>query len=902
MCPIKDVDQPGPISQTQPASHQLPGDSMCNKGTGLVLEIFAGSCRLSKACRGIGLQALSVDKDLSRAENAAVAKYDLCDRNHFSILEGLVKAERHRLLHAHFAPSCGTASKARERLVPGLPKERQPRPLRSEEKPDGLDNLTSSEAARVISANDSYEAAVRLILLLVDLGISVSVENPKNSLFRLTSMMQKLYRAVKGGHETIFHSCMHGGTRDKATKFWSFNPRAPEINLFASLALGCDRSHPHQSWRPRFVDGRWIFPTKDEAAYPVLLCECMASILLQEATCRGLAPDDSLTQQLQHDSAVGKRQLFTTQPRQQKLRPILSEFGHFLVMAVSLEDASKLQLEKLCPKGSKIVSRQIQWGFRRDVFMTQKGATMVSHLEDGETFELVKVGVPRDPTEFIAAAVSLGHPRFLLARVSSEAEVAVDHLLGNAAKLSLLRARFLKKWLQRAKELHEHEEDLHSKLPAHLRRVLAGKRLLLWREILLELGYQDAKVVDEIIRGFPMTGWTEESGVFVPDVRPPDMTVDQLRGIALGLNHAVVESLAQAGDSELDVPAWEETQAEIQNGWLEPCEVSDLRVVHVAKRFPLQQGGKLRLIDDFSAAGVNQTVGMAEKLRVESVDELTATILVMLQKCGESALLNLVGRTFDLKSAYKQFGVDVEHQKTLRIAQRHPGGGVKFFAVQSLPFGATASVSSFLRIAASIKFIGTVGLWLIWTNFFDDYTALCTRQTAQEVTFCVESLLRLLGVKYAETGPKAPDFAEKFKTLGLEFDLSETNSGSFVLGHTDKRREELLATLHEFLQVETVEVKALEKLHGRLVWFSSYVFGRELNTAVRVISRYARFKTETINKPDDLNHALKFLAEELVRARPVQVSLSHSSTFFVFTDGAFEPTSNTPATIGGLLR
>jgi len=91
------------------------------------------------------------------------------------------------------------------------------------------------------------------------------------------------------------------------------------------------------------------------------------------------------------------------------------------------------------------------------------------------------------------------------------------------------------------------------------------------------------------------------------------------------------------------------------------------------------------------------------------VDELTATILVMLRKCGDSALPNLVGRTFDLKSAYKQFGVDVEHQKTLRIAQRHPDGGVKFFAVQSLPFGATACVSSFLRIAASIKFIGTVG-------------------------------------------------------------------------------------------------------------------------------------------------------------------------------------------------
>ena len=116
----------------------------------------------------------------------------------------------------------------------------------------------------------------------------------------------------------------------------------------------------------------------------------------------------------------------------------------------------------------------------------------------------------------------------------------------------------------------------------------------------------------------------------------------------------MVDSLAQAGASKLDGLAWEETQAEIQNRWLEPCEVSYLRLV----------------------------------------DELTATILVMLRKCGDSALPNLVGRTFDLKSAYKQFGVDVEHQKTLRIAQRHPDGGVKFFAVQSLPFGATACVSS----------------------------------------------------------------------------------------------------------------------------------------------------------------------------------------------------------------
>jgi hypothetical protein len=70
-----------------------------------------------------------------------------------------------------------------------------------------------------------------------------------------------------------------------------------------------------------------------------------------------------------------------------------------------------------------------------------------------------------------------------------------------------------------------------------------------------------------------------------------------------------------------------------------------------------------------------------------------------------------------------------------------------------------------------------------------------------------------------------------------------------------------------------VEVKALEKLHGRLVWFSSYVFGRELNTAVRVITRYARFKAKSISKPDDLNRALKFLAEDRLRHYVLQYCL-----------------------------
>ena len=438
---------------------------------------------------------------------------------------------------------------------------------------------------------------------------------------------------------------MHGGTRDKSTKFWSFNPRDPESNLFSSLALVCDKQHQHQSWRPRFVNGTWIFPTREEAAYPQLLCERMASLFLEEAIKRGLGPDQNLQEQLEHDHASGKRQLFTTQPRQQKLKPVIAEFGHKALLAVPLTSSTTIPLETLFPKGAKVIARHVHRGFTRDVFKLNKNSRIFGDLMDGEDFEVLTIGVPWEPWQFINEAVKIGHPRFLLSRVLPETSVAVDGLLGDPASLKLERAKFLKHWSRRAAELKSQEKALHDSLPEHIRTVVAGKRLLLWKEMLTELDYPDAKVIDEVIAGFPMTGWAELSGVFDSSVRPPEMTVDQLRGQALGLNHSVVDSLRAAETSDLDQKAWEETQLEVDNGWLKPCEVSDLRTVHVAKRFAIQQGAKLRLIDDFSAAGVNQTVGLGEKLRVESVDELAACLLTVLSRGPQPLKDDLVGRT-----------------------------------------------------------------------------------------------------------------------------------------------------------------------------------------------------------------------------------------------------------------
>ena len=129
-----------------------------------------------------------------------------------------------------------------------------------------------------------------------------------------------------------------------------------------------------------------------------------------------------------------------------------------------------------------------------------------NEFEEGAHFELITLGIPRCPETFMKEATEAGHPRHALARVSDLMKSTLQEVfLGDPFKLRSKRASFLKKWMKRAVELRADEKKLHDNLPAHLQRLLSNKKLLLWKEILVDLEYPDFKVVDEICQGFPLT-------------------------------------------------------------------------------------------------------------------------------------------------------------------------------------------------------------------------------------------------------------------------------------------------------------------------------------------------------------------------------------------------------------
>ena len=131
----------------------------------MVLEIFAGTARLTRAVRDAGMSAMAIDKDAQRAQSVHIAHYDLNDPEQLAALEDFIGKHSDRILWAHFAPSCGTASRARGKPLPKLEKLgiKVPKPLRSDSRPMGMDGLSGLDKVKAECANITYESTCVLM-------------------------------------------------------------------------------------------------------------------------------------------------------------------------------------------------------------------------------------------------------------------------------------------------------------------------------------------------------------------------------------------------------------------------------------------------------------------------------------------------------------------------------------------------------------------------------------------------------------------------------------------------------------------------------------------------------------------------------------------------------------------
>ena len=466
---------------------------------------------------------------------------------------------------------------------------------------------------------------------------------------------------------------------------------------------------------------------------------------------------EDLPKQIAVAGASTNKFLLALLPRGKKYKPLVSEFGTYVqFVAFSDEHNLQQQLEAVFPKDFRICSRRLkQWGQIRDGCegddwkLSNSVAEVRATMVDNAPVEVCQVGLPREPLDFVEEARRKGHPRtFALHLPEVVRQVLDENILGNPLDLARTRIQFLWTWTQRTKELSVEEKSFKQRLPPHMAELL---------KMLSDLKYPDAHLAEDIAAGFPLTGWMRESGVFPKVVKRPQYDVGTLKKLATGLNRSIMKQLESVPvDDEDAVKAWEQTKAEIELGyvWIDGDASSGSYVL--AKRL-LPQKNKTRVIDDCTVGGLNQSLGSVEKYKIHTLDEIAAHVVWMLGRTVQNRHVKLVGRTYDLTAAYKQFGVSSFDRDLLRIAVKDTDANtVRLLGVNSLPFGASGSVGGFL-----IWYIGLVGLRLAWTAYFDDYTNFSAENTASNAEGAITGLFNLLGLDFAQSGDKALKYSTK---------------------------------------------------------------------------------------------------------------------------------------------
>ena len=237
----------------------------------------------------------------------------------------------------------------------------------------------------------------------------------------------------------------------------------------------------------------------------------------------------------------------------------------------------------------------------------------------------------------------------------------------------------------------------------------------------------------------------------------------------------------------------------------------------------------------------------------------------------------------------------------VRIAVNEPGeSSPTYLGINALPFGAVGSVAGFLRVSVNLWFLGFLVLRVVWSAFFDDFGTISRDELTASTEQTVCRLFDILGVKFAQEGPKASGFAKQFKLLGVVIDLRDFPKGVVRMGHTKERVQEITDEVHGVLEADKLSAKQAEQLRGRMCFFEGFVFGRVPSTALRCIDRAARSGATKGSLPANVVRAMHALLDRLASARPLELSYRSEKTFILFTDGACEGNPKV-GSMGGVL-
>ena len=497
-----------------------------------------------------------------------------------------------------------------------------------------------------------------------------------------------------------------------------------------------------------------------------------------------------------------------------------------------------------------------------------------------------------------------GHPFSNFSGLQSEVRAACECVASQPrAAIVNNRCSKLGEWIKLAKALKPEEDKLKESMPEDRRRILNSKRILLMRHIIEVEGYDDKDLSTDLENGFSLVGEVPASNVLPKKLLPASITTLDLVAHSQRSNTALRYMTRSCGDHDLDVKLWDKTMSEVEKGWLlGPLPWSTLTASStVSRRFPLEQSGKVRPIDDMSQSQINSTVTSYEQATVDGPDVICA-FAIYLMKCLEKERkpTALLGRSLDLASAYRQLAIADDSRCHAFLSVFSPEAKeAMLFQQVALPFGSRTAVNAFIRCARFLQWVSSKCFKSPVSCYFDDFVSFTYGDLAcnTQSTLCI--MLDLLGWGFDKEGPKSDDYSQLVKALGVQFDLASCKDGILKVCNTERRIKETLQLLEDTMSAGSLQKKDALVLRGRLAFCDAFIFGRLGKIALQNITKHAYATPFTAQISDGLMDSLKLLKERVLTGKPRTLSCRMLETMFLFTDASFD--KNKGAGLGAVL-
>ena len=514
----------------------------------------------------------------------------------------------------------------------------------------------------------------------------------------------------------------------------------------------------------------------------------------------------------------------------------------------------------------------------------------------------MKIGVYHTPEQFLKKATKLQHP---VDSTDHLAPVTRDALMFNLRyphelvklerKKNLLFAKLL------AVQNQDQETALHKSLPGHLQKVLDGKRILVWEQLLRKFEYDDMDVVRFMKEGVHLVGAHDTPSCYPEKIRAASLTKHDLEDTAVWRRKAIMGKRHESHDASHTAHLEETAAEEVSMGFVEGPFFSEAQVTSffghdrwmIVRRFVLVQGAeqKLRPIDDCLEAQLNRGFTSTSHLQLQDVDYIASLALKIATAVSEgqqrfgSGVWK--GKCLDLSKAYKQMGIHPDDRHLAVIYFEAADGSPRFYVSNSLMFGSTAAVYSFNRVSRSIWWLFNKMLHIPCGVFYDDYPLFSPAELAEDADCCASALLDLIGWRHARTGPKGLPFDLKFQVLGCSLDLERVPQGEVVTENKPGRIERLKEYLDKLGKSGKMSLNEAQILHGLLRYSCGFFAGKHL---YQVCSEVVQFMSASaVNKRSNVSSFCNYASEMLSSGKPRVVSATgEKRPVLIFTDGSWE--------------